>query len=119
VQIAEDRFDDAEASAVQQSPFTAVDSGFHRGGLRVQVFGFAAVEEGDLSIRADVRLAQALHSEGQLWQRAFVPSKHKKNRDQALRFPSFSIKFQSELPQVLHHYGFRTDRVRRHNVLAG
>jgi hypothetical protein len=44
VQIAEDRFDDAEAPAVQQSPFTAVDSGFHRGGLRVQVLGLAAVE---------------------------------------------------------------------------
>jgi len=29
----------------------------------VQVFGFAAVEEGDLSIWADVRLAQALRPE--------------------------------------------------------
>jgi hypothetical protein len=44
VQIAEDGFDDAEAPAVQQSPCTAVDSGFHRGGLRVQVLGLAAVE---------------------------------------------------------------------------
>jgi hypothetical protein len=35
VQIAEDGFDDAEAPAVQESPFTAVDPGFHRGGLRV------------------------------------------------------------------------------------
>jgi hypothetical protein len=35
VEIPEDGFDDAEAPAVQQSPFTAVDPGFHRGGLRV------------------------------------------------------------------------------------
>jgi hypothetical protein len=44
VEIAEDGGHDAEAPAVQESPFTAVDSGFHRGGLQVQVFGFAAVE---------------------------------------------------------------------------
>jgi len=66
VQIAEDRFDDAEASAVQKPAFTAADSGFHRGGLRVQVFGFAAVEEGDLSIRAMSGLRRHCVRSGQL-----------------------------------------------------
>ena len=35
VEITEDRFDDPKAPAVQQSPFTAFDSGFHRRGLRM------------------------------------------------------------------------------------
>ena len=46
VEIAENRFDDAEAPVVEKPAFTAADSGFHRGGLLVQVFGFAAIEDG-------------------------------------------------------------------------
>ena len=46
----------------------------------MQVFGFAAVEEGDLSKGTDVRLGQALRPEWAACQRTFVPSERKKNR---------------------------------------
>jgi hypothetical protein len=59
VQIAEDRFDDPKVPAVQQSPFTAVDSGFHRDGLRVQVLGLAAVDEGNLPSPSGIRVARS------------------------------------------------------------
>ena len=60
VQIAEDRLDDAVASAVEPAPLAGIDPVLHRRGLRMNIFGLAAIEESHLPVRAGVRLAQAL-----------------------------------------------------------
>lgn len=61
MQMAEDRLDDSEAAAVDQPTFSRIDPGFHGGSVRMGVLRLAAVEEGHLPIRTDLRLAQALH----------------------------------------------------------